>query len=97
MLTFIPFLEELCYFCLCSKSITKDYNKVKNYLHNDLFKEIDLYKKGSDETEKNQSRRNLFGGALTYYNNDDFLFLLLNFKEVFDWTDSAILLSKSIL
>ena len=24
-----PFCEELCYFCLCSKAITKDYAKVK--------------------------------------------------------------------
>ena len=40
-----PFCEELCYFCLCSKEITNDYEKVKNYLYNYLFKEIDLLKK----------------------------------------------------
>ena len=39
-----PFCEELCYFCL-SKEITHDYEKVKNYLYNYLFKEIDLLKK----------------------------------------------------
>ena len=40
-----PFCEELCYFCLCSKSITKDYSKVHKYLYESLFKEIDLYEK----------------------------------------------------
>ena len=39
-----PFCEELCYFCLCSKEITRDYEKVKNYLYDYLFKEIDMLK-----------------------------------------------------
>ena len=37
-----PFCEQLCYFCFCSKEITKNYEHVKNYLYNYLFKEIDL-------------------------------------------------------
>ena len=37
----IPFCEELCWFCTCSKFITKDYNRVKDYLVY-LHKEIDL-------------------------------------------------------
>ena len=37
----IPFCEQLCWFCTCSKFITKDYEKVKDYL-NYLYKEIDL-------------------------------------------------------
>ncbi len=86
-----PFCEELCYFCLCSKSITKDYNKVKNYLHNDLFKEIDLYKKVLDETGKKIRVGEIYfgGGSPTYYNNDDFLALTTKLQEVFDWTDSG--------
>jgi hypothetical protein len=28
----IPFCEQLCWFCTCSKFITKDYEKVKDYL-----------------------------------------------------------------
>ena len=31
-----PFCEQLCNFCLCSKEITKDYEKVKDYLYNYL-------------------------------------------------------------
>ena len=37
----IPFCEELCWFCTCSKFINKDYEKVTDYL-NYLYKEIDL-------------------------------------------------------
>ena len=37
----IPFCEQLCWFCTCSKFITKDYEKVKDYL-NYLYKEIDI-------------------------------------------------------
>ena len=33
-----PFCEQLCYFCLCSKEITKNYENVKNYLYNYLFR-----------------------------------------------------------
>ena len=40
--THTPFCEQLCYFCLCSKDITLDYERVKHYLYNYLFKEIDL-------------------------------------------------------
>ena len=28
----IPFCEQLCWFCTCSKFITKDYENVKDYL-----------------------------------------------------------------
>ena len=38
----IPFCEQLCYFCTCSKFITQDYETVKAYLYKYLFKEIDL-------------------------------------------------------
>ena len=37
-----PFCEQLCWFCLCSKEITQDYSKVKKYLYDYLFKEIDM-------------------------------------------------------
>ena len=37
-----PFCEQLCYFCLCSKEITQNYENVKKYLYDYLYKEIDL-------------------------------------------------------
>ena len=43
-----PYCEELCYFCLCSKEITRDYEKVKDYLYNYLVPEIRLLKEKFD-------------------------------------------------
>ena len=40
----IPFCEQLCWFCTCSKTITGDYKKVSEYLEY-LYKEIDLLEK----------------------------------------------------
>ena len=37
----IPFCEQLCWFCTCSKFITKSYEPVKDYLPY-LYKEIDM-------------------------------------------------------
>ena len=37
----IPFCEQLCWFCTCSKFIVNDYEKVTDYL-NYLNKEIDI-------------------------------------------------------
>ena len=37
-----PFCEQLCYFCLCSKVITNNYESALDYLYNYLSKEIDL-------------------------------------------------------
>ena len=37
----IPFCEQLCWFCTCSKFITNDYKNVKSYLDY-LYKEIDI-------------------------------------------------------
>ena len=38
----IPFCEQLCWFCTCSKVITQDYTKVKDYLNPDLFNEVKI-------------------------------------------------------
>ena len=37
----IPFCEQLCWFCTCSKFITKSYEPVKDYMVS-LHKEVDL-------------------------------------------------------
>ena len=36
----IPFCEQLCWFCTCSKFITNDYERVK--ISHYLYKEIDF-------------------------------------------------------
>ena len=82
-----PFCEELCYFCLCSKEITKDYARVKNYLENYLFKEMDLLKGHFDEfnLEPNFEEIYMGGGSPTYYKEEDFLALLNKMKTFIDF------------
>ena len=83
-----PFCEELCYFCLCSKSITKEYEKVEKYLYNDLFKEIELYEKMMEGTGKTVRVGEVYfgGGSPTYYKEQDFEKLVSRLKNVFDFS-----------
>ena len=89
-----PFCEQLCNFCLCSKEITKDYSKVKNYLYDYLAKEMDMLE---DHLSKNNISFNykeiyLGGGSPTYYKKDEFKYLisrlrnLIDFKNLGDFT-----------
>ncbi len=89
-----PFCEQLCYFCLCSKEITKDYDKVKDYLYNYLFKELDLIEEELNKNKIELNVREIYfgGGSPTYYKNEDFSNLIkrlkkfINFKNVGDFT-----------
>jgi oxygen-independent coproporphyrinogen-3 oxidase len=83
-----PYCEELCYFCLCSKSITKDYSKVSEYLYGSLFKEIELYKKLFKEAGKRPIIKEIYfgGGSPTYYSKDDFKALVDKMREMVDFS-----------
>jgi len=83
----IPFCEQLCWFCTCSKFITKDYEKVKDYL-NYLYKEIDLL---FDFLNKNKIKLNVEtvffgGGSPTILNREDLKNLVDKLKGFFDWS-----------
>ena len=67
-----PFCEQLCNFCLCSKEITKDYDRVKDYLYNYLLKEIDLLE---DHLNKNKINFN--------FKEIDFLLAFKTLTQVF--------------
>ena len=84
-----PFCEQLCYFCLCSKEITKDYKHVKNYLYNYLFKEIDLLFKFLEEKKINLNVKEIYfgGGSPTYYKPEDFKALVDKMKSKFDFSN----------
>lgn len=78
-----PFCEQLCYFCLCSKEITKDYKKVESYLYDYLFKEIDIL---FNILKKNQIKLNVKeiyfgGGSPTYYKEKEFKAIMDKIKE----------------
>ena len=82
-----PFCEELCYFCLCSKEITRDYEKVKSYLYDYLFKEIDLLKELFEKNEISLNVQEIYfgGGSPTYYKNKEFKKLIEKLNGVFDF------------
>ncbi len=84
----IPFCEELCWFCTCSKFINKDYNKVTDYLEY-LFKEIDIL---FDFLKKNNINLNVGtvffgGGSPTILNREDLKKLVDKLKGLFDWSN----------
>ena len=84
----IPFCEQLCWFCTCSKTITKDYEKVKDYLTY-LYKEIDLL---FDFLKKNKIKLNVGtvffgGGSPTILNREDLKNLVDKLRGLFDWSN----------
>ena len=83
-----PFCEQLCYFCLCSKEITKDYDKVKSYLYDYLFKEIDLLFSFLKSENIDLNVRELYfgGGSPTYYKEEDFSNLMTKLKQSFEFS-----------
>ncbi len=83
----IPFCEQLCWFCTCSKFITKSYEPVKSYME-DLHKEIDLL---FDLLKKNNIKLNVGtiffgGGSPTILNKEDLKKLVDKLKENFDFS-----------
>ena len=84
----IPFCEQLCWFCTCSKTITKDYQIVKDYLKY-LFKEIDML---FDHLNENKIKLNVGtvyfgGGSPTILNRKDLKNLVDKLKSLFDWSN----------
>ena len=83
----IPFCEQLCWFCTCSKIITKDYEKVKNYLIY-LYKEIDILFSILKEKNIKLNVGTVFfgGGSPTILNERDLKELVDKLKGLFDWS-----------
>jgi oxygen-independent coproporphyrinogen III oxidase len=84
----IPFCEQLCYFCTCSKIITKDYERVSEYLEY-LFKEIDLLFEFLSENNIELNVGTVFfgGGSPTILNKDDLVKLVTKLRGLFDWSN----------
>ena len=83
----IPFCEQLCWFCTCSKVITKDYEKVKDYLTY-LYKEIDLLFEFLNQNKIKLNVETVFfgGGSPTILNREDLKKLVDKLKTLFDWS-----------
>lgn len=81
-----PFCEQLCYFCLCSKVITSNYDHVKNYLYTDLSREFDLLENflNKNHVKFNFKEIYLGGGSPTYYKEEEFRHLIKKLKSIID-------------
>lgn len=82
----IPFCEQLCWFCTCSKFITSDYSRVSEYLKY-LHKEIDLL---FDFLRKNHIKLNVGtvffgGGSPTILSREDLIYLVNKLRGLFSW------------
>ena len=84
----IPFCEQLCWFCTCSKFITKDYNRVTEYLEY-LHKEIDLLFNFLSENKIKLNVGTVFfgGGSPTILNEVDLKNLVFKLRRLFDWSN----------
>jgi oxygen-independent coproporphyrinogen III oxidase len=84
----IPFCEQLCWFCTCSKTITKDYNKVKDYLVY-LYKEIDILFNFLNNNNIKLNVGTVFfgGGSPTILTREDLKELVDKLKNLFDWSN----------
>lgn len=82
-----PFCEQLCNFCLCSKEITKDYSKVKNYLYDYLSKEMNMLEDHLSKNNINFNYKEIYlgGGSPTYYKKDEFKYLIKRLRNMIDF------------
>ena len=84
-----PFCEQLCYFCLCSKVITSNYDTVKDYLYNHLSKEFDLLENFLNENNIKLNFKEIYlgGGSPTYYKEEEFKYLISRLKNLIDFSN----------
>ena len=83
----IPFCEQLCWFCTCSKTITTNYKNVQEYLPY-LYKEIDIL---FQLLKKNNIKLNVGtiffgGGSPTILNREDLKILVDKLKGCFNFS-----------
>jgi len=83
----LPFCESLCYFCACNKIITRDHDRVTEYLRY-LDREMALVaaRIGSDRTT---TQLHLGGGTPTFFNADELRQLMAMIRRHFNFSDDA--------
>jgi oxygen-independent coproporphyrinogen-3 oxidase len=83
----LPFCESLCYFCACNKIITKDHERVGEYLRY-LDKEMALVASRIGKDRKTV-QLHLGGGTPTFFNADELRQLMAMVRSHFDFTSDA--------
>ena len=76
--------EQLCYFCLCSKTITQNYENVKDYLYNYLSKEFDMLQNFLNQNKVSFNFKEIYlgGGSPTYYKEEEFKYLIKKMRSL---------------
>lgn len=82
----IPFCDELCYFCICSREKMKKYDHVVRYLHEVLFREIDLMVEFLKENNIKLNVEEIFmgGGSPTIIQEKEFDEFIERIKPIVD-------------
>ena len=84
----IPFCEEICNFCICSKTRTKDYNRVNDYFQTVLFPEIDMFAALVRDYDLHVDIKEIFmgGGSPTFMREREFDQFLEHLSPIVDVT-----------
>lgn len=81
----IPFCEQLCWFCTCHMSVTKEYGRITRYLDS-LFREMDLLREFFQQNSilPHFVEIHLGGGSPTYLREKDFDQLIKRLESLAD-------------
>ena len=82
----IPFCRSLCYYCACNKIVTRNADRVRNYLVN-LEREIDMQSALFDESRRVE-QLHFGGGTPTYLNRKQMWALMEDLLQAFPFDES---------
>ena len=83
----IPFCQSLCYYCACNKIVTRNADRVRNYLVN-LEREIDLQSALFDDSRRVE-QLHFGGGTPTYLNQKQMWALMADLRQAFPFDESG--------
>jgi len=80
----IPFCNTVCYYCGCSKIVTKQYDRAAPYLEL-LLKEIDRVADALGNSQRPVTQLHFGGGTPTFMNNDQMRAIVTRLRERFNF------------
>ncbi|ATX79717.1 oxygen-independent coproporphyrinogen-3 oxidase [Mariprofundus aestuarium] len=80
----IPFCNTVCYYCGCSKIVTKKYDRAAPYLEL-LLKEIDRVADAMGNTRRPVTQLHFGGGTPTFMSNDQMRAIMTRLRERFNF------------
>ncbi|GAV21116.1 oxygen-independent coproporphyrinogen III oxidase [Mariprofundus micogutta] len=80
----IPFCNTVCYYCGCSKIVTKQYERAAPYLEL-LLKEIDRVADTMCNSQRPVTQLHFGGGTPTFMNNDQMRAIMTRLRERFNF------------